>query len=83
MAAIEYSPTLYSTCLVLTKEEALRIQPLVLKGIAQAREKMDFYQDRIDGGYATKKEENLCMKYSDSYRELSIIAHEIDNLISY
>ena len=83
MAAIEYSPTLYSTCLVLTKEEATRIQPLVLKAVAKEREKRDEYQDRIDSGYASTMEENLMIKHDDAYRELKTIADEIEHLINY
>ena len=81
MAAIEYSLTLYDTCLVLTPAEARRILPLVLKETARAREKKDYYQDVIEGGYATRKEETLCMKYEESFIALNDIAQEIEKLI--
>lgn len=83
MAAIEYSPTLYGTCLVLTKEEALRIKPLVLKAYAKAREKLDEYQDRVDSGYATKMEETLLMKNEEAAVAFKTIADEIEHLINY
>ncbi len=83
MAAIEYSPTLYGTCLVLTKEEALRIKPLVLKAYAKEREKMDEYQGRVDGGYATKLEETLLIKHEESMLDFKKIADEIEHLINY
>ena len=80
MAAIEYSPTLHSTCLVLDSEESKTILPLVLKELSRAREKRDYYQGIIDGGYATRKEETLCMKYDESFRTLNSIANEIGHL---
>ena len=83
MAAIEYSPTLYGTCLVLTKEEALRIKPLVLKAYAKASEKRDEYQDRVDSGYATKMEETLLMKNEEAAVAFKTISDEIEHLINY
>lgn len=83
MATIEYSPTLHSTCLVLDSEESKTILPLVLKELARAREKWDHYQGLIDGGYATRKEETLCMKYEESFRTLNSIAKEIRHLYNH
>lgn len=82
MAAIEYSPTINNPSLVLSKEEARRIQPLVLNAVTKEREKRDEYQDRIESGYATKMEETLMMKHDDAYRELKVIAEEIEHLIN-
>lgn len=83
MAAIEYSPTLRCISLVLTKEEALRIKPLVLKAYAKEREKRDEYQDRVESGYATKLEETLTMKHDEAARDLWAISEEIEHLINY
>ena len=83
MAVIEYTPTYHNPCLVLNKEEARRIQPLILKAVAKERETRHEYQDRIDSGYASTMEENLMIKHDDAYRELKTIADEIEHLINY
>ena len=83
MAAIEYSPTLYSTCLVLTKEEALRIKPLIARAYKKECELHDEYKSRHESGYSTALEETLMMKHDDAARELKVIADEIEHLINY
>lgn len=83
MAAIEYSPTLHCISLVLTKEEAIRIKPLIAKACKKECDMRDEYQDRVESGYATKLEETLMMKHDSAARELESIYGEINHLINY
>ena len=62
---------------MLTADEARMIRPFLVKAEKKEREAADRFQDIIDGGEATVRQENKQMRHDEAAKVIGHILHEM------
>ena len=65
MAHLEFSSVIRESGLVLTKDEAKILLPILKRAVKIERGHVEHYQDILDGGDATDRQQDLLMKHEE------------------
>lgn len=71
----------YELTVCMTKEECEILLPFFREALKKVKQKYNKYQDIHEGGEATKRQENMLLKYTEKLEHLESIMLDINSLV--
>ena len=81
MAHLEFSSVIRESGLVLTKDEAKILLPILKRAVKIERGHVEHYQDILEGGDATDRQQDLLMKHEEKEEKLSQVLDYAQRLV--
>ena len=81
MAHLEFSSVIRESGLVLTKDEAKILLPILKRAVKIERGHVEHYQDILDGGDATDRQQDLLMKHEEKEEKFSQVLDYAQRLV--